>query len=74
MRIREMVLREKEIEERIEFIITELEMIEDLLAIPKYEGSETLEEKMIKLGKEVMDLLAEKVEVMATLDLLETVS
>lgn len=57
--VREMVLREKELKEMINFNLEEMEMMMDLATLPKYENSSSLQERYEAFEKETNEMLAE---------------
>ena len=63
--VREMVLREKELKEMINFNLEEMEMMMDLATLPKYENSSSLQERYEAFEKETNEMLAELKELKA---------
>ena len=57
--VREMVLREKELKEMINFNLEEMEMMMDLATLPKYENSSSLQERYEAFEKETNEMLVE---------------
>lgn len=71
MKIRNMILRENELEGMIEFLLEELEMMIDLMEVPKYQNSTTLIEKFTTTTERVNKLIKEKQELKHIIDALE---
>lgn len=66
--VREMVLREKELKEMINFNLEEMEMMVDLATLPKYENSSSLQERYEAFEKETNEMLAELKELKAKIN------
>ncbi len=66
--VREMVLREKELKEMINFNLEEMEMMMDLATLPKYENSSSLQERYEAFEKETNEMLAELKELKAKIN------
>lgn len=58
--IREIVLRENELNEKIQFYINELETIVDLMTIDKYRNSKTLIAKYEAIENKAFELIEER--------------
>lgn len=71
MKLRKMVLRERELNKSIEFLLEELDMITDLMSTEKYKNSSTLLERFDRMSKKVEILIQEKKELKHILDMLE---
>ena len=66
--VREMVLREKELKEMINFNLEEMEMMVDLATLPKYENSSSLQERYEAFEKETNEMLVELKELKAKIN------
>ncbi|WP_415276443.1 hypothetical protein [Clostridium perfringens] len=66
--VREMVLREKELKEMINFNLEEMEMMMDLATLPKYENSSSLQERYEAFEKETNEMLVELKELKAKIN------
>lgn len=73
MDIREAVLREEELNKKIEFNIKELEMLESLSHLEKYKNSESLEKRFNKYYEETILLLKERDELVEYINSAEEV-
>lgn len=71
--VRELVTKEKELLEKIEFYISEMQLIQDLSEIEKYKDSESLKEKFNLMNEKAIKSLKELSLIKKEIDKIENI-